>query len=123
MDLWVTDPNGEKCFYRHRNTKIGGRISPDYTGGYGPEEFLLKRAQPGKYLVQVNYYGNRQQVIAGATTIQLEMTTDFGKPNSKTEAVIALARLQGSDQGGRIRHSRQKEQGTNRQQGEVIQAI
>jgi tetratricopeptide (TPR) repeat protein len=94
MDLWVIDPNGEKCFYSHRDTQIGGHISPDYTGGYGPEEFLLKRAQPGKYLVHVNYYGNRQQVIAGATTIQLEMTTDFGKPISKTEAVTL--RLQDS---------------------------
>ena len=94
MDLWVTDPNGEKCFYSHRNTKIGGHMSPDYTGGYGPEEFLLKRAQPGKYLVHVNYYGNRQQVIAGATTVQLEMTTDFGKPIAKTESVTL--RLQGS---------------------------
>jgi uncharacterized protein YfaP (DUF2135 family) len=69
-------------------------MSPDYTGGYGPEEFLLKRAQPGKYLVHVNYYGNRQQIIAGATTVQLEMTTDFGKPNANTEAVTL--RLQGS---------------------------
>jgi Ca-activated chloride channel family protein len=94
MDLWVTDPNGEKCFYSHRNTRIGGHMSPDYTGGYGPEEFLLKRAQPGTYLVHVNYYGNRQQIIAGATTVQLEMTTDFGKPNAKTEAVTL--RLQGS---------------------------
>ncbi len=94
MDLWVTDPNGEKCFYSHRNTYIGGHMSPDYTGGYGPEEFLLKRAQPGKYFVHVNYYGNRQQIIAGATTVQLEMTTDFGKSNAKTEAVTL--RLQGS---------------------------
>ncbi len=94
MDLWVTDPNGEKCFYSHRDTFIGGHMSPDYTGGYGPEEFLLKRAQPGKYLVHVNYYGNRQQIIAGATTIQLEMTTDFGQTNAKTESVTL--RLQGA---------------------------
>ncbi|MDE0820256.1 MAG: DUF2135 domain-containing protein, partial [Opitutales bacterium] len=94
MDLWVTDPNGEKCDYSHRDTFIGGHMSPDYTGGYGPEEFLLKRAQPGKYQVYVNYYGNRQQVIAGATTIQLEMTTDFGQPNAKTESVTL--RLQGA---------------------------
>ena len=87
MDLWVIDPNGEKCFYGHRATYIGGHMSPDYTGGYGPEEFLLKRAQPGKYLVHVNYYGNRQQVIAGATTVQLDMTTDFGKAHAKTESI------------------------------------
>ena len=41
-----------------------------------------------------NYYGNRQQDIAGATTVQLEMTTDFGKPIAKTESVTL--RLQGS---------------------------
>jgi uncharacterized protein YfaP (DUF2135 family) len=87
MDLWVIDPNGEKCFYGHRATYIGGHMSPDYTGGYGPEEFLLKRAQPGKYLVHVKYYGNQQQVIAGATTVQLDMTTDFGKAHAKTESI------------------------------------
>jgi len=44
--------------------------------------------------VHENYYGNRQQIISGATTVQLEMTTDFGKPNAKTESVTL--RLQGS---------------------------
>jgi len=87
MDLWVTDPNGERCFYGHRDTFIGGHISPDYTGGYGPEEFLLKQAQPGKYQIHVKFYGNRQQIIAGATTIQVEMTTGFGGPSAKTESI------------------------------------
>ena len=61
--------------------------------GLRTRKFLLKRAQPGKYLVHVNYYGNRQQIISGATTVQLEMTTDFGKPNAKTKDAL---RLQGS---------------------------
>ena len=87
MDLWVTDPNGERCSYEHRDTFIGGHMSPDFTGGYGPEEFLLKRAQPGKYQVHVQFYGNRQQIIAGATTIQVEMTTGFGGKDAKTESV------------------------------------
>ena len=38
MDLWVTDPNGEKCFYSHKETVTGGRMSQDFTGGYGPED-------------------------------------------------------------------------------------
>ena len=87
MDLWVFDPNGEPCSYSHRDTRIGGHMSPDYTRGYGPEEFLLKRAQPGKYQVHVKFYGNRQQIIAGATTIQVEMTTGFGGSSAKTESV------------------------------------
>ena len=51
IDLWVTDPNGEKCYYGHRLTYQGGRMSQDFTGGYGPEEFSLKKAKPGKYKV------------------------------------------------------------------------
>ena len=83
MDLWVIDPNGEKCFYSHRDTLIGAHMSPDFTGGYGPEEFLLKRAQPGKYTVAVNYYGNQQQILAGATTIQVSMITNYGRDSEK----------------------------------------
>ncbi|MDR1675225.1 MAG: hypothetical protein LBR86_01960, partial [Tannerella sp.] len=33
IDLWVIDPNGEKCFYSHKKTAIGGRISNDFTRG------------------------------------------------------------------------------------------
>lgn len=43
IDLWVTDPNGEKCYYGHRSTAIGGRMSEDVTQGFGPEQFMLKK--------------------------------------------------------------------------------
>jgi tetratricopeptide (TPR) repeat protein len=89
MDLWIIEPSGEKCFYSNRNTTIGGRMSCDFTGGYGPEEYLVRRAMPGKYLIQVNYYGNTQQVIAGATTIQVLLVKNFGRPN---EERISLTR-------------------------------
>ena len=39
IDLWVTDPNGERAFYGHALTHQGGRLSRDITSGYGPEEF------------------------------------------------------------------------------------
>ena len=87
MDLWVTDPNGEKCFYGHKLTYQGGRMSDDFTGGYGPEEFSLRVAKPGKYRVEANYYGDRQQVVAAATTLQLELTTGFGTPKAKSQDV------------------------------------
>lgn len=77
MDLWVTDPKGEKCFYQYRDTRIGGHISHDLTGGYGPEEFLLKKALPGKYKVQVNYYGSMSQKVSGPTTIQVRLFTRY----------------------------------------------
>ena len=59
-------------------------MSRDFTEGYGPEEFLLKKAYPGRYEVAVDYYGNSQQILAGATTVQVAMTTNFGRPNEKT---------------------------------------
>ncbi len=62
-------------------------MSQDFTSGYGPEEFLIHRALPGGYRVQVNYYGNRQQVLAGATTVQAVLITNWGRPNEKREAV------------------------------------
>ena len=93
MDLWVTDPNGEKCYYGHRDTYQGGHMSRDFTGGYGPEEFLLKKAKPGKYKVEANFFGNRQQVVSGATTLQLNLFTGFGTTRQKQE-VITL-RLKG----------------------------
>lgn len=81
MDLWVTDPNKEKCYYGHRLNYAGGRMSRDFTQGYGPEEFMMKSAKPGVYRVEVNYYGNRQQVIAGATTVQLQLFLNYGRKN------------------------------------------
>ena len=78
IDLWVTDPNGEKAYYGHRLTYQGGRMSQDFTGGYGPEEFSLKTAKPGKYKVEAQYYGDRRQNITGATTLQVNLATRFG---------------------------------------------
>ncbi len=83
MDLWIIEPSGEKCFYSNRNTTIGGRMSCDFTRGYGPEEYMVRKAMPGKYMIQVNYYGNTQQVLAGATTIQVLIIKNFGRENEE----------------------------------------
>jgi hypothetical protein len=94
MDLWVTDPSGERCYYGHRFTQQGGRMSLDFTGGYGPEEFSLRRALPGKYKVEVNYFGSSQQVVAGATTLQVRLTSGFGAAGARDQMVNL--RLSGS---------------------------
>jgi probable HAF family extracellular repeat protein len=79
-------------------------MSPDFTGGYGPEEFSLREAKPGKYKVEANYYGNRQQIVAGATTLQLELMTGFGTAKQKGQTVTAAAQGQaGGGARGRIR--------------------
>jgi Ca-activated chloride channel family protein len=87
MDLWVTDPNGERCYYGNRFTRQGGRLSRDFTGGYGPEEFSLRDAKPGKYKIEANFFGSRQQAAASATTLQAKVTSGFGTRNAKDLAV------------------------------------
>jgi Ca-activated chloride channel family protein len=87
MDLWVTGPDGERCSYDNPETMTGGHMSEDFTQGYGPEEYVIRRALKGKYRVEVDYYGNQQQVLAGATTIQAVLITDWGRATEKREAV------------------------------------
>jgi len=73
IDLWVTDPNGEKCFYSHTRTALGGRISRDITQGFGPEQFMLKKAINGTYKVETNFFGEWQLTLSGPTTIMAEI--------------------------------------------------
>jgi len=91
IDLWVIDPNGEKCYYGHKNTEIGGRISHDMTSGYGPEEFLLKKAIKGEYKIMVDYFSDTVQKISGPTQLKVTIFTNYGKPNeTKKGSVIRL---------------------------------
>lgn len=87
MDLWVTDPTGERAFYGNRLTRQGGRMSQDFTGGYGPEEFALRTAIPGTYRIEANFFGDRQQVVTGPTTLSLWLLTGFGTPAQREERV------------------------------------
>jgi hypothetical protein len=87
MDLWVTDPNGERAYYGNRLTYQGGQMSQDFTGGYGPEQFSLRNAKPGKYKVEANYFGSRQQLVTGATTLMLRLTTHWGTVKQKDQMV------------------------------------
>jgi Ca-activated chloride channel family protein len=77
IDLWVTDPNKEKCYFSHKNTAIGGRISNDFTRGYGPEQFMLKKAVGGTYKVEIHYYGDQQFTLSGPTTVLAEIYTHY----------------------------------------------
>lgn len=85
MDLWVTDPKDEKCYYQNTLTYLGGKISRDVTQGYGPEEFMLKKAENGKYKVQVNYYGSNSQKQLMPVSLRITFYTHYGTPQQKQE--------------------------------------
>jgi len=87
IDLWVVEPSGEKADYSHTITTIGGLVSQDVTDGYGPEEYLLRRAQKGTYTVKVNFFGASQQHMQGAVTLILDLYTNFGRPNEQRKSL------------------------------------
>jgi tetratricopeptide (TPR) repeat protein len=87
VDLWVVDPNGETAKYDRPLTYQGGRMSKDFTGGYGPEEFLLREPKPGIYQVKINYFGDRRQTAIGPVTVQVRLITDFGLLSQKEQRI------------------------------------
>jgi Ca-activated chloride channel homolog len=104
MDLWVTEPSGETAIYSHPRTTIGGRMSKDFTQGYGPEEYCLKSAMPGVYRIQTNYYGSSQQKLTGGTTVQATVITNFGRPTEKRQHLtLRLTKEQKTVEVGTIR--------------------
>ena len=83
IDLWVTEPSGEKVYYSHNRSTIGGRVSRDFTNGYGPEEYTVRKAMKGKYKIQANFYGSAQVGVSGAVTLKVDVFTKFGTPEEK----------------------------------------
>lgn len=87
MDLWVDEPSGERAIYSHPRTAIGGRLSNDMTSGYGPEEYLLKRAIPGEYRISVNVYAADRINPNGTTVVTAHLIRNFGRPTQSEETM------------------------------------
>lgn len=87
IDLWVIEPSGEKAFYGHHLTSIGGLVSRDFTEGYGPEEYVLKKAVPGIYEIKANYYGSDAPELLGPITLQVDIFTNYGRKDEKKKSI------------------------------------
>lgn len=87
MDLHVIEPSGEKASYENALTTIGGKVSRDFTEGYGPEVYGLKRAMHGKYTVKTHFYGSSAAQLIGAVTLQVDVFTNWGRPNEKRRSM------------------------------------
>ena len=87
IDIHVLEPNGEEAFYRNRRTAEGGFVSEDVTTGYGPEEYLKKDLERGKYKVLSNYFASHQTALTGATTVTATVYTDWGTAEEKRQVL------------------------------------
>ena len=80
VDLWVNEPGGEKCMYSYQRTENGGRISNDFTQGFGPEEYLIKKAPSGTFFIQAHYYGNHRPTLNGKAQLTVQFYLHYGTP-------------------------------------------
>ena len=92
FDFRVIAPDGEVSSFNWWANKNGGRMSGNCTEGYGPEEFMLKKALPGVYRVEVSYSGDFRQTLerAGESTVTVAVYTNFGRPEQKDELTTTL---------------------------------
>lgn len=84
FDLVVTEPSGERADHAHPRTSIGGRLLEDIVGGYGPEEYVLRRALPGTYTVEVGFPDEAQG--RGPVTLRVDLFTNYGRFDEKRQS-------------------------------------
>lgn len=95
IDLWVVEPSGEKVTYSKTLSRVGGMFHQDFTGGYGPEEYLIHKAPKGDYSIKVHFYGNNSPELSGATTLYVDVYTNYSR---KTQSKQTLSlRLENAD--------------------------
>ena len=47
----------------------------------------MRRARPGAYQIEADYFGSSSASLLGPTTAQATIVTDYGRPNEKSESV------------------------------------
>ena len=103
IDLWVTDPNGVKCYYAEPNNGRGGLLLDDIVQGFGPERFAQADADAGEYFIQAHYYGNNGNRLEAETFVHVtvikyagteqEEIQEFDALLAETDAVADIARI------------------------------
>jgi tetratricopeptide (TPR) repeat protein len=87
MDLWVTDPRGETCTYSNTLTEAGGKITRDITQGFGPEEFMIRKALKGTYTVKAHWYGSSSQDMLVPANLHVTFYTHHGRRQGKQKEI------------------------------------
>ncbi len=90
VDLHLRDPSDEHCYYKHRKTAMGGRMSEDVTSGYGPELFVLPRAEAGTYRIAVNYFRRDRNRVEEPVAAEVTVYRGWGRPDGTLERRVQV---------------------------------
>lgn len=83
VDLHVTLPDGEECYYGHRITKTNGKLSNDITQGYGPEEFMHRKGAKGEYLIRARLFADHTQSSVVPKYVRAVCYLHYGSPDEE----------------------------------------
>ncbi len=87
LDLWVSEPKGAKVGYSYPLSPWGGKLSGDVTNGYGPEEYIIRRANSGKYEVRAKTFASDRTNPNGPSTLTVRLIRNFGRPSQSEELI------------------------------------
>jgi hypothetical protein len=91
INLAVKNPNGEWChYYNYRGCSETGWYISDrilIATGYGPEQYLLKKAEKGKYLICVNYINDGRRPVAERTTVAVDIYRKYAGKAEQRQTV------------------------------------
>ncbi len=85
LDLWITQPDGQRVGYSSRLSSNGGRLTADVTNGFGPEEFMLRRAMPGRYTIEANVFAGDRANPNGPSRLAVRIIRNFGRADQAEE--------------------------------------
>eukprot|EP00567_Pseudictyota_dubia_P004352 CAMPEP_0197436386 /NCGR_PEP_ID=MMETSP1175-20131217/3840_1 /TAXON_ID=1003142 /ORGANISM="Triceratium dubium, Strain CCMP147" /LENGTH=1316 /DNA_ID=CAMNT_0042965657 /DNA_START=78 /DNA_END=4028 /DNA_ORIENTATION=- len=79
VDLHITEPSGEECFYSNPRTESGGYLSGDVTDGFGPEIYILPNGKPGgMYDTDVEVFAENPNRLSAPIKMLVEVVKDWG---------------------------------------------
>ncbi len=76
VDLWVTDPFGNKCSWQQNTADL--TLDTDDTDGYGPENISSITPPSGAYFVQVHYWSDHDSENAIGTNCTIVIYENEG---------------------------------------------
>jgi uncharacterized protein YfaP (DUF2135 family) len=94
VSLKVTEPSGEPATPEHRETTIGGIVSRDFSVGYGPERYLVRRAMKGIYKIEAYGFSAGPNTLPAPVTVQVDIFTNYGRANEEHRSLtVRLQRV------------------------------
>ena len=87
VDLWIDEPNGTRAKWSRSRTSIGGRINNHTSWGYGPEEYLLRRAPAGTYTVSVDVWWSDSLNPNGPINVRVHLFRAYNRANEAMETL------------------------------------